>query len=152
MGAVNPGGRGGRRRRPVSEINVVPYIDVMLVLLVIFMVTAPMLPPGVIDLPSTGRSNTRPDAYVEVIVTATGELRVRSRNTGESLERSVGLPDLRDTLSAVGGDKLPVIISGDRQVRYEAIIEVMDQLQKMNVARVGLMVSPAPAGNRGSGK
>jgi biopolymer transport protein TolR len=150
MGAVNTGGRGGRRRRPVSEINVVPYIDVMLVLLVIFMVTAPMMPPGVIDLPSTGRSNTRPDAYVEVLVTAGGEMRVRSRNTGESLERSVGLQDLRDAISAVGGDKLPVVISGDRQVRYEAIIEVMDQLQKMNVGRVGLMVRPA--GGQGSGK
>ncbi len=134
----------------MSEINVVPYIDVMLVLLVIFMVTAPMMPPGVIDLPSTGRSNTRPDAYVEVLVTAGGEMRVRSRNTGESLERSVGLQDLRDAISAVGGDKLPVVISGDRQVRYEAIIEVMDQLQKMNVGRVGLMVRPA--GGQGSGK
>lgn len=66
------GGRSGRRR-PVSEINVVPYIDVMLVLLVIFMVTAPMLPPGVVDLPSAGRSNQRPDAYVEVTVTASGK-------------------------------------------------------------------------------
>jgi len=136
------GGRGARRRRPVSEINVVPYIDVMLVLLVIFMVTAPMLPPGVIDLPSTGRSNTRPEAFVEVLVAANGELKVRSRNQGESLERTVGLADLRDAISSVAGDNLPVVISGDRQVRYEAIIEVMDQLQKMNVGRVGLMVRP----------
>jgi biopolymer transport protein TolR len=135
----------------VSEINVVPYIDVMLVLLVIFMVTAPMLPPGVIDLPSTGRSNTRPEAYVEVLVSASGEMKVRSRNSGESIERTVGLQDLKDAISAVGGDKLPVVISGDRQVRYEAIIEVMDQLQKLNVGRVGLMVKPS-GGQSGTGK
>jgi biopolymer transport protein TolR len=127
----------------VSEINVVPYIDVMLVLLVIFMVTAPMLPPGVIDLPATGRSNTRPEAFVEVLVAANGELKVRSRNAGESVERTVGLQDLKDAIDAIGGEKLPVVISGDRQVRYEAIIEVMDQLQKMNVGRVGLMVKPS---------
>jgi biopolymer transport protein TolR len=142
--------RTRRPRRAKADINVVPYIDVMLVLLVIFMVTAPMMPPGVIDLPSTGRSNTRPDAYVEVVVTAGGEMRVRSRNSGESLERAAGLQDLRDAINAVGGDKLPVVISGDRQVRYEAIIEVMDQLQKMNVGRVGLMVRPA--GGQGSSK
>ncbi len=135
----------------MSEINVVPYIDVMLVLLVIFMVTAPMLPPGVIDLPSTGRSNTRPEAYVEVLVSASGEMKVRSRNSGESIERTVGLQDLKDAISAVGGDKLPVVISGDRQVRYEAIIEVMDQLQKLNVGRVGLMVKPS-GGQSGTGK
>jgi biopolymer transport protein TolR len=141
------GGRG--RRRPVSEINVVPYIDVMLVLLVIFMVTAPMLPPGVIDLPATGRSNTRPEAFIEVMVAASGELKVRSRNAGESMERTVGLQDLKDAIDAVGGEKLPVVISGDRQVRYETIIEVMDQLQKMNVGRVGLMVKPS--GGQGGG-
>jgi len=148
MASVQSGNRGGKRRRPVSEINVVPYIDVMLVLLVIFMVTAPMMPPGVIDLPSTGRSNTRPEAFIEVIVAANGDLKIRSRNAGESSERTVGLPDLRDAILAVGGDKLPVVISGDRQVRYEAIIDVMDRLQKMNVGRVGLMVKPA--GGEGS--
>jgi biopolymer transport protein TolR len=110
-----------------------------------------MLPPGVIDLPSTGRSNTRPEAFVEVLVAANGEIKVRSRNAGESIERTVGLADLKDAIGAVGGDKLPVVISGDRQVRYEAIIEVMDQLQKMNVGRVGLMVKPA-GGSGGAGK
>ena len=135
------GGRSGRRR-PVSEINVVPYIDVMLVLLVIFMVTAPMLPPGVIDLPSAGRSNNRPEAYVEVTVTASGELRVRSRNRGESTESTVTRRELVDAIRAAGTD-LPVVISGDRQVRYESVVEVMSELQKANIARVALMVKPA---------
>ncbi len=62
MPAINQRSRGGRGRRMVNEINVVPYIDVMLVLLVIFMVTAPLVPPGQIDLPRAGKSNTRPDA------------------------------------------------------------------------------------------
>ena len=143
MPSASPrGGRSGRRR-PVSEINVVPYIDVMLVLLVIFMVTAPMLPPGVVDLPSAGRSNQRPDAYVEVTVTASGELRVRSRNRGESTEMTVGRRELADAIRSVGGTDLPVVISGDRQVRYESVIEVMSELQKMNISRVALMVRPA---------
>jgi biopolymer transport protein TolR len=134
------GARSGRRR-PVSEINVVPYIDVMLVLLVIFMVTAPMLPPGVIDLPSAGRSNTRPDAYVEVMVSASGELRVRSRNRGESSEATVARRELVDAIKSMGAD-LPVVISGDRQVRYESVVEVMSELQRANISRVALMVKP----------
>ena len=140
------GGRSGRRR-PVSEINVVPYIDVMLVLLVIFMVTAPMLPPGVVDLPSAGRSNQRPDAYVEVTVTASGEMKVRARNRGDSPESTVGRRELADAIRAIGGGDLPVVISGDRQVRYEVIVEVMAELQKMNINRIALMVRP-PGGSR----
>ena len=132
-----------RPRKLMNQINVVPYIDVMLVLLVIFMVTAPMLPPGVVDLPSAGRSNQRPDAYVEVTVTASGELRVRSRNRGESTEMTIGRRELADAIRSVGGADLPVVISGDRQVRYESVIEVMSELQKMNISRVALMVRPA---------
>ena len=138
------GGRSGRRR-PVSEINVVPYIDVMLVLLVIFMVTAPMLPPGVIDLPSAGRSNTRPEAFIEVTVSATGELKVRSRNRGDSAETTVTRRELADAIKSMGTD-LPVVISGDRQVRYESVVEVMSELQRANISRVALMVKPAGDG------
>jgi biopolymer transport protein TolR len=136
--------RSGRgRRRPVSEINVVPYIDVMLVLLVIFMVTAPMMPPGVVDLPSAGRSNTRPDTYVEVMVRESGELRVRTRNAGESLERTVALREIGEAVREVGGQNMPVVISGDKGVRYESIVNVMDQLQRANIGRVALMVKPS---------
>lgn len=136
--------RSGRiRRRAVSEINVVPYIDVMLVLLVIFMVTAPMMPPGVVDLPSAGRSNTRPDVYVEVMVRESGELRVRTRNAGESLERTVALREVGEAVREVGGQNLPVVISGDKGVRYESVVNVMDQLQRANIGRVALMVKPS---------
>ena len=146
MAATAPRSRsGGRGRRLVNEINVVPYIDVMLVLLVIFMVTAPMLPPGTIDLPRAGRSNTRPDQYIEVQVRAAGDLRVRGVNTGDPSERRVGRGDLAGAIEQLRGDnaQMAVVISGDRSVRYEAIIDVMNELQKLNIGRVALMVKPA---------
>jgi len=145
MPALNQRNRsGGRSRRLMNEINVVPYIDVMLVLLVIFMVTAPLIPPGIIDLPRTGKSNTRPDAYIEVQVRASGDLRVRSVNAGDSQERRVLRRELAPTLQQLRGNAdLPVVISAERSVRYEAVIDVMDELQKQHVARVALMVKPA---------
>ena len=143
MPSVSPRSRSGRRRA-VSEINVVPYIDVMLVLLVIFMVTAPMLPPGSIDLPSAGRSSRAPDAYIEVQVRANGELRVRGVNAGDPTERTVRKRDLPSTISQMrgGAESMPVVISGDKTVRYESVVEVLDELQRMGV-RTALMVKPA---------
>ncbi|MFO1198980.1 MAG: biopolymer transporter ExbD [Burkholderiaceae bacterium] len=145
MPAISQRNRGGGRgRRMMNEINVVPYIDVMLVLLVIFMVTAPLMPPGVIDLPRAGKSNTRPDAYVEVQVRAGGDLRLRSVNAGDSQERRVGRKELVPTLRALRGDAdVPVVISAERSVRYEAVVDVMDELHRQNVNRVALMVKPA---------
>ncbi|MCD6680040.1 MAG: biopolymer transporter ExbD [Burkholderiaceae bacterium] len=142
----SPGPRGrGRGRRMVNEINVVPYIDVMLVLLVIFMVTAPMLPPGAIDLPSAGRSSERPDQYIEVQVRADGELRVRGVNTGDPSERRVGRGDLRGAIEQIRGDagQMAVVISGDRAVKYEAVVDVMSELRRMNIERIALLVKPA---------
>ncbi len=145
MPAISQRNRGGGRgRRMMNEINVVPYIDVMLVLLVIFMVTAPLMPPGVIDLPRAGKSNTRPDAYVEVQVRAGGDLRLRSVNAGDSQERRVGRKELVPTLRTLRGDAdMPVVISAERSVRYELVVDVMDELHRQNVNRVALMVKPA---------
>jgi biopolymer transport protein TolR len=135
--------RGGRGRRMVSDINVVPYIDVMLVLLVIFMVTAPLVPPGQIDLPRAGKSNVRPDAYVEVQVAAGGNLTLRTVNAGDTQTRTVTRRELADTLKALrGANDLPVMISADKAVRYEAVMDVMNELQKQNVSKVGLAVTP----------
>ncbi|MCO5102033.1 MAG: biopolymer transporter ExbD [Burkholderiaceae bacterium] len=144
MPSLGPRGRG-RGRRMVSEINVVPYIDVMLVLLVIFMVTAPLLPPGAIDLPSAGRSSERPDRYIEVQVRADGELRVRGVNTGDPSERRVARGDLRGAIEQIRGDAgaMAVVISGDRSVKYEAVIDVMSELRRMNIERIALLVKPA---------
>ncbi|HRO58708.1 MAG TPA: biopolymer transporter ExbD [Burkholderiaceae bacterium] len=137
--------RTGRRRRMVNEINVVPYIDVMLVLLVIFMVTAPLMPPGTIDLPRAGRSAAQTDKYIEVQVFADGSMRLRSGNTGDPSERRIVRADLEGSVRemlAEHGEGTAVVISGDRAVRYERVIEVLGDLQQMNVGRVALMVKP----------
>lgn len=146
MASLGPHTRNsGRGRRLVNEINVVPYIDVMLVLLVIFMVTAPLLPPGAIDLPTAGSSSARPDRYIEVQVRADGEMRVRGVNTGDPSERRVGRGDLRGAIEQLRGDdaQTAVVISGDRAVKYESVIDVMTELRRMNIERIALMVKPA---------
>ena len=147
MPALASRSRGGRSRRMVNDINVVPYIDVMLVLLVIFMVTAPLVPPGAIDLPRAGRSAAKTDKYIEVQVFADGTMRLRTGNTGDPSERRVARAELESSVRAMlaeHGDAMPVVISGDRAVRYERVIEVLGDLQKMNIARVALMVKPGP--------
>ncbi len=132
------------RRRFVTDINVVPYIDVMLVLLVIFMVTAPLIPTGVIDLPRAGQSASQPEAYIEVMVHANGELRLATRNLPRNVERTTTRAELAASLRDLhkSDATMPVVISGDRQVRYEAIMDVMDELQRQNIRRVALMVQP----------
>ena len=134
-----------RRRQPVSQINVVPYIDVMLVLLVIFMVTAPLVNPGVIDLPSVGKSSQPPAAPLEVVIRSDASLMLRDRAKGGSDERRVTNAELILLLrerQAANPDQ-PVVIAGDKEVRYEAVLKVMDELQRANVRRVGLLVKPA---------
>lgn len=133
----------GRGRRMVNEINVVPYIDVMLVLLVIFMVTAPLVPPGAIDLPKAGRSAARTDKFIEVQIFADSTMRVRTGNTGDPTERRIVRTELEAAvrqLASEHGGELPVVISGDRSVRYERVMEVLGDLQKMNIGRIALMV------------
>ena len=143
MPSASQRGRGGRSRRMVNEINVVPYIDVMLVLLVIFMVTAPMLPPGSIDLPSAGRSTTRTDAYLEVQIRAGGEMKIRSVNAGDSQERTITRQELAATIEQMRASTgMPVAISAEKSIPYEKVVDVLDELQRMNV-RTALMVKPA---------
>ena len=81
----------GRGRRSMNEINMVPFIDVMLVLLIIFMVTAPLITTGVVDLPSVGKSAQRPQSVVEVIVGTDEKLRLK---VDKSEAESVQLPQL----------------------------------------------------------
>jgi len=132
--------RAGRgRRRGMAEINMVPFIDVMLVLLIIFMVSAPLITTGVVDLPSVGQSQQRPPKVVEVVLDRNGQFRVRS--DGEEGRVST----LRDLSAQVrrlqaGQAQVPVVISADRNVKYEEVVKVMDTLQKAGVARLGLSV------------
>ena len=128
------------RNRLMNEINVVPYIDVMLVLLVIFMVTAPMMNPGQIDLPSVGKSLTPPVSPLEVIIKKDTTLALRDHSKGE-----VEVPVSRDELAATIKKKVAnnpdqsVVISADKKVRYEEVVNVMDMLQQQNIKKIGLL-------------
>ena len=134
--------RGGMRRRTISEINMVPFIDVMLVLLIIFMVTAPLITTGVVDLPSVGKSRQRPEHFVEIVVGADEQLRMRVDGKDSA---PLKLADLADRVQTVqgGNANTPVVISADRNVKYEAVVKVMDSLQRAGVLRVGLSVKNA---------
>ena len=129
------------RRQRIAEINVVPYIDVMLVLLVIFMITAPLMNPGQIDLPSVGKSLTPPVAPIEVIIRKDSSLAVNDRN-GAGGEQNVTRSDLLTFLKKrqTAHPDQPVVISADKNVRYEEVIAVMDMLQRQHVRKVGLLV------------
>jgi biopolymer transport protein TolR len=128
-----------RRRRSMSEINMVPFIDVMLVLLIIFMVSAPLITTGVVDLPSVGKSSQREPQVLEVIVAADERLKLRV-NQGDST--SIALPQLGARVKELqaGNANSPVVISADKAVRYEQVVKVMDTLQRAGIQRVGLSV------------
>ena len=141
----------GRGRRTVNEINMVPFIDVMLVLLIIFMVTAPLITPSVIDVPSVGQADRQPDRFVVVTIDKDGALAVRdSRTPGEAQtvsERELGprVKQLQQSASdAATNTAAPVIISADKTLTYEAVIKTMDRLQRAGVSRVGLSVQQQP--------
>jgi biopolymer transport protein TolR len=131
------------RRRLMNEINVVPYIDVMLVLLVIFMITAPLINPGQIELPQIGKSLAPPVAPLEVIIKSDGSLRLhdRSRPGGEQKTSRTELVDAIKRKQAQNTEQ-PVVIAGDKSVRYEEVMNVMDILQQQQVKKVGLLARP----------
>lgn len=136
---------GGRRsRRALSDINVVPYIDVMLVLVVILMVSAPFVNPSLVELPSIGKSARAPDAPLEVIVFADGKLQLRD-HASAARPSDIDLARLLTKVKAKQREApdTPVVISGDKNARYEHIARVMDALYKENVRKVGLSVQPA---------
>ena len=133
-----------RTRRAMAEINVVPYIDVMLVLLIIFMVAAPLINPGQIDLPQVGQALNPAVAPLEVRVKASGELAVvdRSKSTEETVVKRAQLIELIRAAQRASPDQA-VVIAGDTAVRYEEVLKVMDLLQQSQVKRVGLLARPA---------
>jgi biopolymer transport protein TolR len=134
-----------RRRKLMNQINVVPYVDVMLVLLVIFMVTAPLVSPGLVELPSVGKASQAPEAPLEVLIRADQSMLLRERVKGQAVDRNVSMAQLVTAVrqkQAVAPEQA-VVISADKDVRYEAVLRVMDELQRAQVKRVGLMVKPA---------
>ena len=134
--------RGGtRRRRTMNEINMVPFIDVMLVLLIIFMVTAPLITTGVVNVPSVGASSKpMPKSFVEVIVGSDEKLRLKIDGKADPQPITVVQMVARVTQAQTRVAETAVIISADRNVKYEAVVRVMGALQKEGVKNVGLLV------------
>lgn len=129
--------RNGSRRRLLAEMNVVPYIDVMLVLVVILMVAAPYVNPSMVDLPTVNKAAKQPDKVIEVIVAPDGQLSIR-----DSAKKvvPVDFPQLVSTVESLRADgaSVPVVIAADKTVAYEKVIDVMRNLQKANITRIGL--------------
>ncbi|MBV9189903.1 MAG: biopolymer transporter ExbD [Betaproteobacteria bacterium] len=128
----------------MHEINIVPYVDVMLVLLVIFMVTAPLVTPAVIDLPTVDKAGQPRVVPLEVFVKADRGLVVRQRDGAGVIvsERTVSRTELAQAIKEVRGKnaELSVLVGGDKDARYESVLQVMDELRKQGVSRVGLQV------------
>ena len=132
-----------RQRRLMNEINVVPYIDVMLVLLIIFMVTAPLINPGQIELPQVGQSLGAPQAPLEVQIKTNGKLLLRDGEKSAAAHE-ISRADLIDAIKAKQAKhpEQPVVIAADKSVRYEEVLKVMDVLQQNQVKKIGLLAKP----------
>ena len=130
-------------RRLMNQINVVPYIDVMLVLLVIFMITAPLINPGQVELPSISKTSDPPMQPMEVSVRTDGTLWLRDRARTAQVRRV----SRNELISAIRqkqkqNPEQSVVIAADKDVRYESVLEVMDMLQQNQVRKVGLLAKP----------
>lgn len=133
-----------RQRRQINQINVVPYIDVMLVLLIIFMITAPLIQSGSVDLPSVSKSSQPQIAPLEVVIHADQRISLKNRAQGDT-EVPVAREALADRIAQLrqGHPEQAVLIAADKSVRYEAVMNVMDLLQRQRVGKIGLLVQPA---------
>ncbi|WP_457352685.1 protein TolR [Roseateles sp. P5_D6] len=139
--------RGGRRRRTMNEINMVPFIDVMLVLLIIFMVSAPLITTGLVDLPSVGKSRQQPEHVIQIIVGTDEKLKIKV----DQLEpESIPANRLAERVKKAQGKDAtsPVVISADKNVKYEAVVQVMDALQRAGIQRVGLAVKSGASSSK----
>ena len=140
MASMNTRGRG---RRTISEINMVPFIDVMLVLLIIFMVTAPLITPSMIALPKVGKAAAQPQSPVQIMIGKDEAIQIKVKT--DSLASSVNtvaadIVKLEPKVKLAASDAVPVVISAEKSITYETVVKVMDNLQKAGVSRVGLSV------------
>ena len=128
----------GRGRRAMNEINMVPFIDVMLVLLIIFMVTATVITPGSINIPTAGQSSKTPDKRIDVLIDHEGKLSL----SGELKEKDITDKEAISAIKAALSDnpEMPVMIAADSELRYQQVITMMKQLREAGVQRVGLSV------------
>lgn len=140
MPAVSHRGRG---RRTINEINMVPFIDVMLVLLIIFMVTAPLISPSMIDLPSVGKAARQPDQIIQIILGKNDRLEMKIKSQTSSLplkELAAAVKAAQNANASSAEGRSAVVISADKNVKYESVVKVMDTLQRAGIQRVGLSV------------
>ena len=136
MSAMRSRGRG---RRTINEINMVPFIDVMLVLLIIFMVTAPMLTPSAINVPSVGKGAKLPKSFGQVIVQQDGSVQLKTDGNERPMTLKALGAEAREW-QAGQPDDTPILITADKDVSYDQVVKAMDALQRAGVQRVGLSV------------
>lgn len=133
--------RTGKRRRLMADINVVPYVDVMLVLVVILMVAAPFVNPGVVEIPTVAKAGPQKAMPVRVIVRSDGRISLLDAGVETAVQKGE-LPAAVKSRQK-GDPKTPVVIEADSKVQYDAVIGVMSVLQKADVQSVGLSLRPA---------
>lgn len=127
------------RKELVNQMNVVPYIDVMLVLLIIFMITAPMFVPGIINLPSVGKASHVNKEPVQIIVNTNNIYEIRYNNT------NVNFNDINNMIGYIKNkvqnlDDVAIVISADKEIKYNNVIEVVNKLYMSNMKKVALVV------------
>ena len=129
--------------QPMSDINMTPLIDVMLVLLVIFMITAPLITPGEITLPSVGSVLTTPVAPMQIQIKRDATLMLKE---GTASPVRVSRDELIARIQArqKQSPEQAVVIAADSDVRYEAVVAVLDMLQRNKVSKVGLLARRQP--------
>ena len=136
----------GRGRRTINEINMVPFVDVMLVLLIIFMVTAPLITPSMIDLPSVGKASRQPDQIIQIVLGKNDSLEMKIKDKTTSLTMKELANAVKNAQGPRDNGSVPssaVVISADKNVKYESVVKVMDTLQRAGIQRVGLSVQLA---------
>ena len=152
MPAVSPRGRG---RRAINEVNLVPFIDVMLVLLIIFMVTAPLITPSLIELPSIGQASKQPDRIIQIVIGKDDRLELKLKDKSNPVRLDALAAAIKRAQTEPEGEgknggaprapaNTAVVISADKSVLYERVVKVMDTLQRAGIQRVGLSVQLAP--------
>lgn len=133
-----------RPRRQINQMNVVPYIDVMLVLLVIFMVTTPLFTPGLVDVPSVSRARTPDKLPLQVLIDKDGALALKDDG-----KDAVGYPSVADLVNAVkglGDEERTVALEADQNLKYKDVIKVADELHKQGIKKVALTVATKTGG------
>ena len=125
-----------RKRRLMNQINVVPYIDVMLVLLIIFMITAPMTNPGVVELPRVGQSLKQKASPIIISIKKNAQTEVN----GKVYKRDKLLVFLKKRLKKNPGQS--IVIAADKKVKYSEVISIMDLLKQNEITKVGLLLKP----------